>query len=139
MRGTVRTAAGALAAAVVAAASAPAAAEALLDGTTPMICAATRTAVCQREGECVQGSAESVNLPVLWRVDVASKSVDSLSRGEERASTVLSAQVHAEAIVVQGAENGLGWSLSVDRSTGAMVLAGGREQGFIAFGTCAAS
>ncbi len=139
MRGIARTLASTLAATVVAAASLPAAAESMLDGSTPMICAATTTAVCEREGECVRGSAESVNLPVLWRVDVASKTVEGLSRGEQRASTVLSAQVHEEAIVVQGAEGGLGWSLSVDRSTGAMVLAGGRKQGFVAFGTCAAS
>ncbi len=139
MRRIVRRLAGALATTAVAAASVPAGADSMLDGSKPLICAATTTAVCEREGECARGSAESVNLPVLWRVDVASKSVKSLSRGTQRASTVLSAQVHDEAIVVQGAENGLGWSLSVDRSTGAMVLAGGRKQGFVAFGTCTAS
>jgi hypothetical protein len=40
-------------------------------------------------------------------------------------------------LILQGVENGKGWTLSINETTGKMVLTvSGDEEGFVAFGVC---
>ncbi len=108
-----------------------------LDGSGPLLCAATSTAVCEQHKDCVQGPPEAVNLPVFWRVDPANKTVQSKRQdGEQRSSSVATMATDESTLVLQGFEKGLGWSVSINRASGKMILTGGRDAGYVVFGNC---
>ncbi|MCP3880944.1 MAG: hypothetical protein GY701_21490, partial [Sulfitobacter sp.] len=48
------------------------------DGSVPLLCAVTDTVSCDSKGECVEGSAAAVNLPIFLRIDVANKTAQSV-------------------------------------------------------------
>jgi hypothetical protein len=118
------------------AASASAAAEGL-DGTAAMLCAATSSVVCASGETCVAGAPGTVNLPVFWHVDPVAKTVRSKSAdGSKRESAIATVSSSGGKLVMQGADEGFGWSVSIDPSSGAMVLTGGRDVGYLVFGEC---
>ena len=111
-----------------------------LDGKGAMICAATTTIVCASRGECVSGTPEAVNLPTFWHVDPAAKVARSKRPGAaaERVSKITTVAVQAGKVVMQGSDDGFGWSVSVDAASGKMVLTGGSDIGYLVFGECTA-
>lgn len=110
---------------------------AAFDGKAPLICAATSSAVCEENTDCVQGSPTAVNLPLFWRLNFAEKMVTSAhDAGNKRSSSIGTTLVDGERLVVQGIEKGFGWTMSIDQATGNMVMSGGREAGYVVFGGC---
>ena len=110
-----------------------------LDGTTPILCAASTVVVCARPGECVVGPPEAVNLPVFWHIDPAGKTIQSKREsGETRKSGITTVSASGGKLVLQGSDEGLGWSVSVEQANGRMVLTAGREDGYVVFGACTA-
>ena len=108
-----------------------------LDGESRMICAATQAVVCQSAGDCVTGAPEAVNLPVFWHVDPKAKVVKSRTaeRGE-RTSDVTTVETEGGHLVLQGSDEGFGWSLTVNSASGAMLMSGGQDVGYLVFGEC---
>ncbi len=110
-----------------------------LDGDSPMLCAATTAAVCEQNKSCVQGSPEAVNLPVFWWVDLAAKSVKSKrGDGEMRSSSVSTVVAGGGKLILQGIDDGFGWTLSIDQASSRMTLTGGADVGYVVFGSCTA-
>jgi len=108
-----------------------------LDGKTAMICAATTTVVCARGGECVSGTPEAVNLPTFWHVDPVGKVAKSRRPGgEQRTSAIKTVSLEGGSLVLQGSDEGVGWSVSVARDSGKMVLTVGSDIGYLVFGEC---
>ena len=105
-----------------------------------MLCAVTDTVNCDSKGECVEGSAESVNLPVFLKIDVANMTVQSVrATGEQRTSKILSVHEEAGALVLLGVEDSGGWSVAIGESSGKLTLTASDEgMGFIVFGACTA-
>ena len=103
-----------LAALALGAAATGAAAEGL-DGKSRMICAATQAVVCQDAGDCVTGAD-----------------------GSERSSAIDTMNSEGGKLVMQGSDEGFGWSLAVDAASGRMLLAGGKDVGYLVFGECTA-
>jgi hypothetical protein len=63
---------------------------AAFDGSVPLLCAVTGTASCDSLGDCIEGPAEAVNLPVFLKIDVQNKVVQSVrAGGEQRTSDIL--------------------------------------------------
>ena len=108
------------------------------DGSAPLLCAVTDTVSCDSMGECVEGSAQAVNLPVFLKVDVANKTAQSLrAGGEQRASKILSVHEEAGALVLLGVEASGGWSAAIGESNGKLTLTVAEEgMGYIVFGAC---
>ena len=110
------------------------------DGGAPLICASIDTVQCHSEGECVSGTAAHVNLPQFFRVNfqeeiVRARRVD----GTERSSKIERLRHDAGHIILQGAEEGLGWSLLIDEVSGQMTItASGDGEAFVVFGACTA-
>jgi hypothetical protein len=79
-----------------------------------------------------------VNLPVLMRVQPGDKTVISrLDDGTERRSDAHTVVATADAVTVQGVDDGEPWALWIDRTTGRFTLtAAGPEEAFSAFGIC---
>ncbi len=108
------------------------------DGSAPMLCAVTDTVSCDSKGECVEGSAEAVNLPVFLKIDVANKMVQSVREtGEQRTSPILSVHEEADALVLLGVEQNGGWSVAIGEGSGKLTLTAAEEgMGYIVFGAC---
>jgi len=108
-----------------------------LDGKSRMICAATQAVVCESAGDCVTGAPGAVNLPVFWQFDPAAKAVTSrVHAGGERTSAIDIINHEGGKLVLQGSDEGFGWSMTVDSADGRMLLTGGRDVGYLVFGEC---
>jgi len=131
---------------LAAAALAPAwAAQAAIDGSEPVICAPSDIMECVPVDGCQEVSAETASLPRFLRVDFAARQVTRMRPGEDDVTSEIERSESVDGrLVLQGAEDGfeevrdgIGWSLSIDRESGAMVLTGsGAEVAFVIFGSC---
>ena len=81
--------------------------------------------------------AEAINLPTFWRVDPKAKVANSRRPdGSERLSRITNVSTEGGKLVMQGSDGGFGWTVSVDVTSGKMVLTGGSETGYLVFGEC---
>jgi hypothetical protein len=108
------------------------------DGSAPLICASIDTVQCDAEGECVSGTAAHVNLPQFFRVNfqeeiVRARRVD----GSERSTRIERLRHDGGHMILQGAEEGIGWSVLIDQVSGQMTItASGDGEAFVVFGAC---
>ena len=105
-----------------------------------LLCDATEVIECWPDGECTQGTAESVGLPHFVRLDLDGMELSSPSPGFQDldSATIESLDRTDGRIALTGdGRNGRTWSLLISEQTGAMngaVLAGGFS--FLVFGAC---
>jgi len=108
------------------------------DGSEPILCAVTDTVSCDAQGECVEGSAESVNLPVFLKINAQNKTMQSARvGGEQRTSEILSVHNEKGSLVLLGVEQNHGWSATISQSSGKLTATVAEEGiGYIIFGAC---
>jgi hypothetical protein len=113
-------------------------ADPILDTSMPLICAATEVVNCSAAGDCPRSTPDAFNLPVLFRIDIANKVVESARvGGEKRVSAIASATQVAPVTLLQGVDDADAWTTRIDGSTGQMMVAVTSEgHGFLVFGTC---
>ncbi|HXJ80000.1 MAG TPA: hypothetical protein VMS64_15110 [Candidatus Methylomirabilis sp.] len=105
------------------------------DGSAPMLCVPVLMSECRLEGECRRVTAESVNLPQFMKVDVKAQKVYSEEAG--RASPVTAVEHVNGNVVLEGAQAGRGWTMTISEETGKMSLAiSSSEEGWVGFGHC---
>ncbi len=129
---SIRLAGGLLAALV----SAPAGAA--IDWSRPVICAAQHSAQCSLGTDCRRAEAGG-ELPVFLRIDLAERRIIPLdpdgTDAKPRPIQVL--EQAGRRLILQGAENGRGWTAVVDRVSGEMVTsASDGKSGFLVFSAC---
>ena len=110
------------------------------DGSSPLLCAVTQTVGCDAVGDCIQGPADAVNLPVFIKLDAQKKEVVTAREGgERRTSKILEVGTEGDALLFVGLEPGGSWSAILDKATGKMTATAAMNgQGFIVFGSCLA-
>jgi hypothetical protein len=108
------------------------------DGSKPLICAALQAISCQADGACKQGSVESLRIPQFFWVDVAAKTVGEKDPdGQIRKSPIESATQSATHLILQGRTERLGWSATVSKSSGRLVVTGADgASALVLFGAC---
>jgi hypothetical protein len=105
------------------------------DGSKVMVCAPAETLKCDVNTGCVEGEADNVNLDRFLRIDVNSKSVTGV--GSERATAIKHVGHDGGQLVLQGSQNGRGWSAAISESTGEMTITvAGERVAFVVFGAC---
>jgi len=108
------------------------------DGSAPLLCAAMTVTECEADGRCQQRSAERVNLPSLFRVDVKAMKVRNLEAEKGRESPIQSVGHANGKLVVNGADGERGWIVLIHEDTGKMsAVVSGDGEGFVIFGQCA--
>jgi hypothetical protein len=105
------------------------------DGSAPLLCVPIVVSECGPDGDCKRVTADSVNLPQLLKVDVKAQKVYSEETG--RASPFRSIEHLDGNMVLQGAQAGRGWTMTIAEETGKMsaaISSGG--EGWVVFGAC---
>jgi len=123
------------------------AAAADFDGSKPMLCASMNVQECVPGVGCEAVTPESINAPEFFRINAKKKTVTGVMPDETRpANKIVSATMFDDKLILQGADegvegvrdDGLAWSIAIDRTSGKMVLtASGDAVAFVIFGSCA--
>jgi hypothetical protein len=92
---------------------------------------------CDSANGCEGGSPESNGLSRFLRVDVGKKEVRTTKQSQEQPSKIDRVE-HADGVLLlSGTQSGRGWTLTVNESTGYMVLSvAGDQVAFVVFGAC---
>ena len=127
--------------AITISASSVAASAAGLDGSANLVCAANKVVACTKTAVCLEGDASSFDLVEFMFVDFKAKVVKARTLGDSRKeeSPIRSIEKSNTQMILQGAENGHGWGMSIDLAGGRMSAAiAGESVSFMIFGVCTA-
>lgn len=108
-----------------------------LDASTPMRCALAEAAQCDPMAACTDVTVEQIELPDEVRVDFAAKQLASADG--QRSSPIHAVETFDDVLVLQGHQNGRGWTLVVDRASGHLAASLASAEGaFVLAGGCTA-
>ena len=110
------------------------------DGSKPLICAVIEDFDCIPGGECLSGTAESINIPQFLRIDFKEKVITG-KRGDGKvlSTTVNNMEPADGKMILQGIQKGKAWSMVITEATGKMTITAADDQaGFVVFGACTA-
>ena len=108
------------------------------DGTSNLVCAAIDVVACTDGSTCLHGQARTFDLPEFLAIDFNQKVVRATEEsGHKQVSPIMNVEQTGTQMVLQGVENGHGWSMSIDQKTGRITTTvSGEEVGFMVFGAC---
>jgi hypothetical protein len=116
----------------------PALAAGKFDGSAPFLCVPVVVIECAPDGpdaECKRRTAASVNLPQFLRVDLKSSKVHAEGGGRE--SPVRNIEHLSGNLIIQGGQDGRGWTMTISEETGRMSATISSDgDGFVVFGAC---
>lgn len=105
------------------------------DGSAPLLCVPANVTECSPEGECQRVTPESVNLPVLLKVNLKGMTVRHEESG--RQSPIQDVRRTNGRIVLHGSEGERAWVLTIREDGGRMWAAvAGDEEAFVISGVC---
>jgi hypothetical protein len=108
------------------------------DGSAPVICGAMLVAECGAEGRCQRRSAENVNLPSLFRIDVKAMKTHNLEAEKGRVSPIKAVEHANGRLLLQGVDGDRGWTIVIHEESGKMsATVSADSEGFVVFGQCA--
>mgnify|MGYP003573373435 CR=1 FL=1 len=108
------------------------------DGSEKLLCAPTDATECSGAGECGRVTVEEINIPKWITVDFKKKELSGTdSDGEAETTAIENVRTAEGQTILQGAENGRAWSMTINQMTGDMTAAvAGNGTGFVLFGVC---
>ena len=108
-----------------------------LDATQPMRCVFSEAAECDEMAACSDVTLEQIELPGAWRVDFAAQQL--VSTDGQRTSPIHEVEALDAVLVLQGHQNGRGWTMVVERATGHLSATIADAEGtFVLAGGCSA-
>jgi hypothetical protein len=107
------------------------------DGSTPLLCAVVETFDCAENNDCQQGTAHSIDIPQFLRVNFKTKTIVGDRVGEKtRSAKIDNMEYLNKRLILQGAQNGRGWSIVITETGNMTVTASDDQVGFVVFGAC---
>jgi hypothetical protein len=107
------------------------------DGSKTLLCAPGEAVDCLPRGSCEQRSPDELGIPRFITVDFKKKRLSGNSVDGDEHTAIQNISSADGKQILQGAENGRGWSLVIDEETGDMSAAIADQQaGFVLFGAC---
>jgi hypothetical protein len=94
-----------------------------LDGSVPLLCAVVETFECSENGDCQQGTAQSINFPQFLKINFKTKIISGNRVGGEERTTKIENMEHSNGkLILQGTQNGKGWSMVITEAIGKMTV-----------------
>ena len=108
------------------------------DGSRPLLMALIDVIECHPGGECEQVTPQQAGLPRFLEIDIAKKEISEIGEAQEERRTMIQNVTRENGILIlQGAQNGRGWSLTITEATGeGVATVSDPVSGFILFGAC---
>jgi len=108
------------------------------DGSKPLLGAVIEIYECVANTPCEQVTVEDVDFTYFLHMDFKNKKITGTRADGKPLNSKINDIMSVDGmLILQGVENGKGWTLSISETTGKMVLTvSGDEEGFIAFGAC---
>jgi hypothetical protein len=108
-----------------------------VDGSSPLVCDLAEVAQCDGVAECEDVTVSQIDLPPVVLVDFEAKQL--ASEDGERTSPIVSVEKLDEVLLLQGHQNGRGWTLVIDRASGHLTATMADAEGaFVLAGACTA-
>jgi hypothetical protein len=89
------------------------------DGSRPFLCAVATVMECDGSGQCERHINDASSVPTFIRIDVGAQTVTA---GPNRRTTLRATRLDGQ-LILQGGENGRGWSATIEEETGRMAAA----------------
>ena len=111
---------------------------AAFDGSSPLLCVPIEIMECAADEGCFESTAEVASIPQFIRIDFGKmKASGTLENGAVREVDIERMERENGMLVLQGGQQGRGWTVTIGEDTGRMTLtASGDRYGFIVFGAC---
>jgi hypothetical protein len=108
------------------------------DGSRPFLCATVDVASCAPGQGCTRESAQTVNAPPFFTVDVAKKLVSETGTGSGgRSSKIDHVEHQSGLLLLSGTDGAQRWTASVGETNGKLSYAViGDRMSVVAFGSC---
>jgi hypothetical protein len=87
-----------------------------LDGSKPLVCDLVEAAQCDGVAACIDVTPAQIDLPGPVHVDFAGKRLHSADG--QRTSPIVALETQDGLLLLQGHQDGRGWTMVVDRSNG---------------------
>jgi hypothetical protein len=88
-----------------------------LDGSKPLRCALAKATECDADAACGAVALEQIEMPDQVDLDFAAKQLVSTTDAQ-RTSPIHAIETLERVLVLQGHQNGRGWTIVIERATG---------------------
>lgn len=106
------------------------------DGSVPLLCAPIEIIECGVEGQCAAATAESVNIPQFFKINVKKKMISATGESGRNAP-IKNFEHNNGKMIIQGSQGGRGWTMIISQETGKVSASvAGDQYGFVVFGAC---
>lgn len=108
------------------------------DGSKDLLCASQLAVDCGREGECEEGLPDSLNIPSFFAVSLQENAIRATRPDQSSIDApIKSKTVENGQLLLQGSENGRGWTAAISQTSGNLVVSvAGEDVAFVIFGAC---
>ena len=108
------------------------------DGTKPFVCTVTQVVVCDRTGAVEKDTAEDVDLPRSFSIDVGNKlAISKKPSGETRKTSIENVRHVNGALILEGVQLGEAWHAVINEVTGKATITSTTEPtAFVVFAEC---
>jgi hypothetical protein len=110
------------------------------DGSKSLLCAIIEIYDCGAESECEKATPEEVNAPRFFKIDFKQKKISgTLESGQQRTTQIMGMVRDDGKLILQGVDQGRGWSAVISEVNGKVTLSGtGDQVVFAVFSACIA-
>lgn len=106
------------------------------DGSSPLLCAVIQVIECGAGGDCYPVQPEIANIPRFLKINFKKKTISGTEEnGRKEVTEIKNFERTNGKMVLQGSENGRGWTMVISEETGKVSATVSDDQvGFIIFG-----
>ena len=118
--------------------AAPAVLAADFDGSRPLLMAVIDIIECHPGGACETVTPQEARLPRFIEIDFDKKEISEVGDAQDERRTAIQNLTQGDGVLIlQGAQNGRGWSLTITEANGdAVATVADPVSGFVIFGAC---
>ena len=108
------------------------------DGSRPLLIAVIDVIECLPGADCEKVSPREARIPRFFEIDFEKKEISEIGDFEEERRTEIQSMTKLEGmLILQGAQNGRGWSVNISEANGdAVITLSDPLAGFVLFGAC---